>query len=804
MCFVTFSFAQDSEQLKNILEEKLKNELPEQQLSTKEACVSFNYKDKPLWQIIQDIANYKGINVLLPQGSQEITATITYAAQEKLTVDQAWNELNRILNLAGYTWLEEQNKQLQLVKIDKDATKREIIPLYVNPSPNELPDTANIIQTIFYLANLKLGDNDQLVSKILKGSDAAGQEGMLSVNADVKVIKDQNALIITDKSENIKAAMKIVMTLDMAGIPDAIEVVPLYYIQASYVENVFKELIRPVTGSNPVLGPPKEERSQASYFSEGTKVLALNRTNSIVIMGTVRDIKTVKDFIIKYMDHLLESGKSILHIYDLQYLDAETFAPQLQNLVSSGSVTGQAQVQGAVGPRQDFKNVIIIPEPTKQSTNTINPQGTSSATNVAPISEGVSQGGNRLIIAAQRKDWLRIKDFIKKVDKPQLQVAIEVLVVDLVLANEQDLGSQMRTPDGFSDIFNNNLNFQTANLNSPILKDANNNNLPADALAANLLKFNESNSNIANQSTPGTTVITLSDPNGSVWNIWKILSQFTNSILLAQPFVTTQDNQQAVITSSTQRFLTGGAAAESGAVDVKNEYVNADIAINILPHISDATGNVNLNITINVNQFTNPSGSGINTRTTRLVQTCANLGNGEILAIGGLIQEQQATASQETPLLSKVPILGWFFKNRNQNRRKTNLLVFISPTIINPRKKGGIGKYSESKMCFAEGEIAESINFQGLRDPITRWFFKPDLTYAKRVTDDFVGKQAMYFQEDITGENIQQTAPITMAKAQETPVKSPMTLAQNIVQPEVNSINQLKQLLNDTENPLIR
>lgn len=737
---------QPADTIKQMLEEKLNATIitpeinPQPEVKAEPKYI-FNYPDTPLVDVINEWASKAHQNIVLPQGSQAITTKLKYSLPYKVTLEQFGAELGKILELLGYSW-ESKNNQLHLLKIDANI-QREPLTLYRNPALEELPDSGQVIQAIFYLSNLKVKDPNSPIDQILKGPN-----GMLSATASFKVDEKTNALIITDKSNTIRSAMTIIRQLDLEGIPDDIQVIPLYYVQATFVEDLFKKLFTTAPQVATAAGTREGAGKTSSYFPPNTKVLALNRTNNIVIMGSTRAIRIVKEFIIKYIDHPLDSGKSILHLYDLQYLNAEEFAPILQQLVNK-TETGQAQTQAAVGIRRDFQDVIIEAEKTS-ITAAIAPT-TAEGAPAAAVSEGVQQGGNRLIIAARKEDWRRIKKLIKQLDTPQPQVAIEVLVVDLNLVEDQIIGDQMRNKSGFNSSISDNVNFQTANLTAPIITPPTGipnastgqtvNAFLPNALASNLFQFITDNTNLANSATPGSLLISFNDANGSgIWNVIQLLDKFTNNTILTQPFIVTTDNKQATISLSQDRLLAGGPNSDGGAITIKNEYVTAATAIDILPTISVATKNINLQINVTVNTFL----TNANNRATRLVQTNANVGDGEVLALGGLIITNETVTEFDTPLLARIPLFGWLFKRREKVRNKTNLMIFISPRIIQPRIGGGADRFTENKLCLAENNLQEEANFEDLRDPITRWFFKPNVNFAHDVIDDYVEQQSEY------------------------------------------------------------
>jgi general secretion pathway protein D len=724
----------------------MKNERRKKHSATKR--IAFDYVSKPLTDIINEYAALLGFNIILPQGALAITSRVTYRLQEKITVEQGWQKVLMLLDLAGYTLRPDGDFQAIVKTVDNPNLMREPFELFVDVPVDQLPNTDQIIRALFYLGNISIKVTGNDLMAVLKD--------MLSPTADIKLDMKTNSILLTDKSVNIRGVMKIIQELDEGGLRDTIEVLPLYYVSASTIDDLFnKQLFAQQQQQNGGAAP----LPQASYFPRNTKVLALERTNSLVIMGTPGAISQVKDFIIKYIDRSLESGESILHLYDLQYLNASEFAPILQQLVSPTQAQTTQTTGKVTGPRQYFKGVIVQAEITRKTEQLqpTAPAGTPTGS-ATPTTEGTQIGGNRLIIAARKNDWIRIKKLIQDLDKPQPQVALEVLIVDLTLTNDRFFGSQMRDKKGLQSSISPKFNFQSAQLNSPILKTIDNPTggdpiLPGDALMANLLQIlnnadpnavnASSPQNLATLATPGSMIISLGDAQtGGVWAVFQLLNRFANTTILAQPFLVTTNHQQATVTIQQERLIKGDADTANTSVALRFETVTAGLTVDILPHIS-LTNNVNLQVTVNLNEFVS---NVSNNRITRVVQTSANVGSGEILALGGLIRDRENISVNQTPLLSKIPLIGWFFKAEEKNLQKNNLLIFIAPVIIEPRLRGGVEQFTQQKLAYAQSNLEDALCFENLRDPITRWFFKPDVTFAERTIDSY--RKHSLFDED--------------------------------------------------------
>ena len=179
-----------------------------------------------------------------------------------------------------------------------------------------------------------------------------------------------------------------------------------------------------------------------------------------------------------------------------------------------------------------------------------------------------------------------------------------------------------------------------------------------------------------------------------MWALFKILETYTYSSLVSYPFLTTTNKFTARVSlGETRRVSTG--TVQSNATVATQADLSANLTVEITPQINN-DGIINLEIRIDVDTFTDALATSA-TRNTKTIKTSANVANKEILAIGGLLQNQNQDATFEVPLLGKIPILGWFFKNKNKSKNKSNLLVFISPQIVQPMAQGGIGDYTVKK-----------------------------------------------------------------------------------------------------------
>ncbi len=809
----------------------LQGKLPVKQKKHGPAVFSFIFDKENIIDIINLLAEKMEINPVFPTGNDALKMTVTIRIEQKLTLEQAWGILLSILDIAGYAVVEKEGLY---VIIKNDPTKknisREPLPLYINTPYNELPDTNERIRYIHYLSNLKAipGANSELQELI---------NTYLPAETLSKLDKDSNSILVSGPAKNIRSLFKIIDALDQAEFQERLEVIRLRYTDSDTIAKLFNDSILATAAPSTVqrfrLESTKEE--PASYFSRNVKVISEPRNNALIVIGRVQAVERVKDFIFKYIDAQLDSGKSILHTYALQYLDAAEFAPILDDIVKSTRKGGTGQSTAAdlkqVGVERMFDEVIIRADsPTSASA-----EGT----------QGKFFGGNNLIIAARNDDWKRIKRLIEQLDLPQPQVIIEVLIADLTLDDTRALGTILRNAQDLP--FPGNASAQSAMLGPQVILDLpNNTNTDPDLSSSSLTGVN-SNLNADNislssdgsisppfvslpsQLQAGATVITVSDPDGRTWGIADILQLFDSLQILSHPHVITVNNQEAKITSGQTRLVDDQAASSVSGITRRKIPLTASTTVTITPRISSAN-TVNLQVEVKIDEFTSnnvPSGSDAaqasnGNRMTRDILSNATIKSGDILALGGLIKETLSDSTAKTPVLGDIPILGWLFKNKLKDLRKTSVNVFICPTIIMPKFRGGINDYTQTYVNIAKKNSTQESLFDTNRDPITRWFFNTQGAGGEHITEGFVDKDevnniphelpdevlSMEEKENRMLEAVQ--AKIDDASGNMAKLKQAVESAGEDAPPRAPAVataqrrtRSLQELLKDEENPLL-
>jgi type IV pilus assembly protein PilQ len=147
---------------------------------------------------------------------------------------------------------------------------------------------------------------------------------------------------------------------------------------------------------------------------------------------------------------------------------------------------------------------------------------------------------------------------------------------------------------------------------------------------------------------------------------------------IASPKVTTLDNKEAKIQSG-QRFPVQTSSANEGT---KVEFVDANLELKVTPHIT-ADENIYMKISAKQNEADfSRTVLGIPTITTKEAFTEVLVYNGATTVLGGLYTKTTSEARKSVPFFADIPILGYLFRNRTEKDDISELLIFVTPTIV--------------------------------------------------------------------------------------------------------------------------
>lgn len=671
-------------------------------LSQEDPTIDLNFENADLQNMVDYIAELfevsfipdDAVKPMLQTGKGVSGNKITFRTEKPMTKRAVWSIFTTFLDMTGLSVAETPVQTIFRITSAPNANK---LPLqaFIGVSPDLLPDNDNRIRYVYFLANATVDSIKPIIDQ------------MRSTTSSFTAFVPLRALILTDKAYNIKALMRIVRELDKANMPETLSVLKLKYAAAEDVKKLFDELTKSDDQRGMVakiFGAKKQ--TESFFFPENTRLIAEPRTNSLVLFGTQDTIKKIEKFIAT-IDTQLNEEISPLYIYELQFTDATSMADILNKVTQFGIGTTVGQAGGVQNGEKYFKPITFTPE----------------------------KSGNRLIVKGDYEDYIKAKEIIEKLDVPQPQVAIEVLIVDVTLEDSKVLGTQWRNKN--PGVFNKNVNFQNSGLfrsglaSSPVVDTT------TGSILANLIV-------LATGNEAGSSLLSLG-PDGNIWAMIKALSTVAETRVVSNPFLTTSNKYKATVSLGTTRRVNVGQVVTGGNSFPSQDDLAANLVVVITPQIN-SDGIVQLDVSVEEDTFTSTDPSS-GTRDTKTIQTKAALANKQILAIGGLIRTEVDDSQNKFPILGDIPILGWFFKNRQKNIIKTNTLVFISPEIISPRKDIGAAPYTNRKAEYSRQTLNALDDTSAVRDPIHRWFFAGPGTKSQEL-DEFMERKRQALPEN--------------------------------------------------------
>ena len=436
-------------------------------------------------------------------------------------------------------------------------------------------------------------------------------------------VKSANALIISDHAANITRIEQIIDRLDKTG-NEELEVIQL---KEAWVGNVVTMLqsLDPAKVSN---GGGKSQ----SVTSGSIRVVADERSNRLIIKGEKNARERIRRLIEQLDQPSYFSGSA--QVIRLQYADAKKLADLLKNLMNGATSSGgkdAKQVKGKVGIHADEEL-------------------------------------NALVVRAEPSLMKEIKELVASLDVRRAQVLIESAIVEVTGGINDALGVQWAVGD----------------LDNPVSATNFSDAGPSISSIAAGLVSNNPTGLIGNGLTVGAYKETNGSPDFGV--ILQAIESVSNTNLLSTPSIMTMDNQEAeIIVGQNVPFITGSTASNNNSNPfntIKREDVG--VTLKVKPHIHDGK-DIRLEVEASAESVSSTTVEGSSDLITnkRSIKTMILTGNEETVVLGGLIRDDVIETESKVPLLGDIPLLGALFRSSKTEQVKSNLMVFLRPTIVN-------------------------------------------------------------------------------------------------------------------------
>ncbi|NIA27830.1 MAG: type II secretion system secretin GspD, partial [Desulfobulbaceae bacterium] len=440
-----------------------------------------------------------------------------------------------------------------------------------------------------------------------------------------------NMLIISDRAANVTRMISIVRRIDQSSDED-IEVVRLTHASAA-------ELVRILTTLT------QQPRSDGVPVT--TSLASDARTNSILIGGDKTERLRLRA-LIAHLDTPLEDGGDTQVRY-LRYADAEELSTKLQQHFT-------AQLQAAAGQA-------------------------AGATATNSVSVWADTQTNALIVNAPPKMMRSLMQIVDKLDIRRAQVLVEAIIVEVIADKTSELGVTWAIEGTGS-------NAPIAATNFPDLGPG----VVQLGAAAGSGGQVDPTGLIGDGITIGLGRI--SDTGISFGAIVRALNGDADTNIISTPSIVTTDNEEATLNVGQEvPFVTGSysntGANVSGSVNPFQTIQRQQIGVklSITPQINEGDSLL-LKISQEISSIAQSAAGAVDLITNqRIIETTVIVEDGEILVLGGLLEDVLRESDQRVPLLGRIPIIGNLFRSRKTDKIKTNLLVFIRAKILRDKSQ---------------------------------------------------------------------------------------------------------------------
>lgn len=606
--------------------------------------------------VIKAVGQYTNTTFII---DPRVKGTINLVSEKALTKDQALRLLTSTLRLQGYAVVNADG--FTKVVPEADAKLQAAVPSSLR---------GDQIATQIFRLNYESAANLVPVLRPL-----------ISPNNTINANPGNNTLIVTDYAENLQRFGKMIAALDVPAVND-LDVIPVRYAVASDIAVMASKLL------------DSEPATPGASDSGRTMIMADSRTNSVVVRAPSAGRASLARSLIDKLDQPTTNAGNV-HVVYLKNADAVKLAKTLRAIVSNDTSSSASTSKGLSNSAGGILQSASGNNGLNSGTSTT--ASSSNTTDVAPPpSSGGSSGGaggfiqaddstNTLIITASEPVYRNLRGVIDQLDTRRAQVYVEALIVEVNDSAASEIGVQWLALSGDSNsayrvgggtgFSGTNTGITNGNLfNTAIgLASGTTSTPPTLGSGLQLGVFRQ----IAGKVGLGALASALNSTVGS--NV------------LSMPNLLTLDNEEArIIVGQNVPFISGSTLTTGGGTTSPFTTVDrkdVGTALKIKPHISEG-GTVRLEISQEVSAVLagtagNPNGP---TTSKRSLDTNVVIDDGEIIALGGLIGDDNQSSIQKVPLLGDLPYVGNLFKYQSGSRNKTNLMIFLRPTIVRDKK----------------------------------------------------------------------------------------------------------------------
>lgn len=483
----------------------------------------------------------------------------------------------------------------------------------------------------------RIPQGDAFIARVFPLTQISSQEALtflqpiISKEGHIGSFGPGNMLLVVDAASNLQKVADILSLIDTPQRREGAELVYLKHGSAEGVTKVLQEWLAGRGARQAAVGTAQSANSGA------VQVLADTRLNAVLIFGPEKDKKDIRSLIAQ-LDVTPPEASSKINVCFLENTDATEMAKVLDGVVKG-----------------------ITAQTTTLQAGTVSTQ--SSPFDSGKVTITADKASNSLVVMASPTDYNNLLQVIKKLDRRSKQVFVQVLIAEISPSKSRSLGVQggAFAVGALGKYLQGGGIYDPFNTFGSLLGTGSSTN-PLSTLITDKLK---------NTSRPvtGAAVLQALETEGML-NI------------LSTPNILTTDNKEAEINVGENVPFKSSSTQSTFGTTESVERKDIGINLKIKPQVSEGDY-IRMDIYQEISAVKSDKGDAVDLITTkRSAKTSVVVKDNETIVIGGLIQDTEDNNVQKVPLLGDIPGLGWLFKTTTKTRKKTNLLIMLTPQVV--------------------------------------------------------------------------------------------------------------------------
>ena len=645
--------------------------------------INFEFQGAPINAILDWYSRLTDRSII---SAPNLNIVVNFRSQSKLTRSEAIQALDSVLAINNIAAIPLGEKFLKIVQIN--TAKQEGLPIGKALVPADTLGTQ-----IIPLKNAKASD----VVAVL--------QPYLHPYGQLMALQDSNSILISETAANLKQMLEIVAYVDQPStLRMEMRSYVLLHAKAGDVMARLQSIIQDAEQAgahaaapgqpaqpSPVRRLPQPGQPAAAGAGgagtvvEGKVIMAADeRTNKIFILTRPSNFDFF-DRLIAELDAKVEPDV-LMKVITLNYATAEDIASLLNALITGGSVSATPRrTTSSSGTTTSGARPPSIPPP--PVTGGSSGAGTLN-TGLLQYAEGVrilpDPRTNTLLVMATKEDMARIQQLVRSLDTSVAQVQIEVVIAEITLNNELDVGV-----DVFKRLVGGTVTGTGGNAtdgNAPV-------QLPTAGNIASAIGSNAVPTAAALASGPGGLTYFTTFQHLGLDAVLHALASTSRSKVLSTPVILTMDNQEASITvgesvpvpqNTVSSIVGNNGTLATGQLNASIDYKDVAIELTVTPRINP-DGYVRMDIEQKVNDLgasVNIGGTVAPTILKREAKSSVAVQDKSTIMLGGLIKENKTKTETKVPFLGDIPFFGQLFKGQTNNKQRNELIIFIRPTVL--------------------------------------------------------------------------------------------------------------------------